>query len=147
MSKRAKMAKKTVVPPATEVDIEFRVTIKEVHTRTATLCDKRSDTFQFDFGHDFEAALAWQTGRPRRLDVIRLAAAGVASLLAIVEGVYLSPAIQKLHQDGAIRGHGDAGIALERLHAQAEALAKVELVALVLLFALIVVRMRASPRA
>lgn len=61
MSKRTKMAKKTVVPPATEVEIEFRVTIKEVHTRTATLCDKRSDTFQFDFGHDFEAALAWLT--------------------------------------------------------------------------------------
>lgn len=59
MGKRNKRRDVRPVPPATKVEIEFRVTIKELHSRTSTTCDKRSETFQFDFGHDFEAALAW----------------------------------------------------------------------------------------
>lgn len=59
MSKKLRNCKAEAANPATEVEVEFRVTIKEVHTRTSTICDKRSNTFTFDFGHDFEAARAW----------------------------------------------------------------------------------------
>ncbi|MCW0196812.1 hypothetical protein [Sphingopyxis sp.] len=59
MSKKLRNRKAAPVNPATEVEVEFRLTIKEVHTRTTTICDQRSNTFAFDFGHDFEAARAW----------------------------------------------------------------------------------------
>jgi hypothetical protein len=59
MSKKLRSRKTEVAIPVTEIEVEFRVTIKEVHARTSTICDKRSNTFTFDFGHDFEAARAW----------------------------------------------------------------------------------------
>lgn len=59
MSKKLRNRNAETANPATEVEVEFRVTIKEVHTRTNTVCDKRSNTFAFDFGHDFEGARAW----------------------------------------------------------------------------------------
>jgi hypothetical protein len=59
MSKKLRNRKAEAANSATEVEVEFRVTIKEVHTRTSTTCDKRAKTFNFDFWHDFEAARAW----------------------------------------------------------------------------------------
>jgi hypothetical protein len=47
------------VPQATEVEIEFHVTLKEVHCRTGTQCDKRSQNFSSSLEHDFELAAAW----------------------------------------------------------------------------------------
>lgn len=87
-----------------------------------------------------EAALAWRGGRATRIDLARAAGAVVAAALAIVEGTYLSPAIEALHRGGAVRGFGDAGLALERLHRQAEAAAKAELVLLLVVIALVVLR-------
>ncbi len=59
MSKKSLKWKFASAIPTTEIEIEFQITIKEVHTRTSKICDKRSNTFTFDFGHDFEAARAW----------------------------------------------------------------------------------------
>lgn len=59
MSKKPRNRKLAAVIPATEVEIEIRVVIREIHTRTTTICDKRVETHIFDFGHDFEAAREW----------------------------------------------------------------------------------------
>lgn len=45
--------------PKTEVEIEFKVTLTEVHSRTGTKLDRRHETFSCSLDHDFEAAAAW----------------------------------------------------------------------------------------
>lgn len=59
MGKRSKKREAVQTPQATELDIEFKVTIQEVHCRTGTLCDKRSQTFSFSLEQDFEKAADW----------------------------------------------------------------------------------------
>ena len=51
-----------------------------------------------------------------RLDAARLAAAVLAGAAAIVQGVWLSPAIEGLHRAGAMRGVGPLGQELDSLH-------------------------------
>ncbi len=65
---------------------------------------------------------------PNRLDAARLAAAALAGVCAIVQGLWLSPAIVSLHQGGAIRGLGDLGQELDRVHAWSERCGKAEAV-------------------
>jgi hypothetical protein len=89
-----------------------------------------------------EAGLAWRGGKATRLDLLRAGAAVLASALAMVEGLWLAPAIHGLHRAGAVRGLGESGLALERLHRHAEAVAKTEVVLLVALVVLVVVRVR-----
>ena len=81
-----------------------------------------------------EAILALRSGPMRGLDVARAAAVVLGAALAIGQGVWLSPAIDALHRSGAVRGLGDAGLALERTHRFAETSGKAQL--LLLLFAL-----------
>ena len=77
------------------------------------------------------------TRRPlARLDVLRAVVASLAAALAVVEAVAITPRISALHASGAIRGVGDAGRALDSIHHAAEALAKIELSALVVALAL-----------
>lgn len=59
MSKKNRNRHAISVRPATEVEIEFKVTLKEVHSRTGTQCDERRETFSFTLEHDFEIAAAW----------------------------------------------------------------------------------------
>lgn len=87
-----------------------------------------------------EAAFAWLGGRTTRLDLARGSAATVAAGLAIVGGAWLSPAIQALHEGGAIRGFGEAGAALETFHRRAESVAKAELVLVISVILLLVMR-------
>lgn len=87
-----------------------------------------------------EAALAVRGGRTTRVDVARGACLVVATGLAITIGAWLSPGIAQLHHGGAVRGLGDAGLVLERMHHLAESLAKAELVLLLAAFVLAVVR-------
>jgi uncharacterized membrane protein len=93
-----------------------------------------------------EAGLAFTTrgsgagGRTRRIDLVRGGATVLAALLAMIEGLHLAPAIQALHRDGAVRGFGDSGRELERLHRLAESAAKAELFLLLLAFVLLVLR-------
>ena len=65
-----------------------------------------------------------------RLDVGRGVAALLAAVLAIVDGVYLSPKIEALHRAGAIRGLNPLGRDLESAHSLAEASGKGQLVLL-----------------
>jgi hypothetical protein len=51
----------------------------------------------------------------------------VAAVAAIYSGIQVSPKIIALHVDGAIRGFGEAGMALEKLHRLAETLGKIEI--------------------
>jgi hypothetical protein len=69
----------------------------------------------------------------------RTALAVVAAAAGIYGGTRLSPAIVALHAAGAVRGFGVDGAELERLHGLAEAVAKVEVSAGLLLLALHVV--------
>jgi hypothetical protein len=64
-------------------------------------------------------------------DRIRAGASALASLLAVVEGASISPRIAALHAGGALRGLGDAGSHLARLHDVAEWCAKAEVVLLI----------------
>ena len=59
MSKVSSTRRTSKLPPATEVGVEIRITIKEVHSRTYTTCDKQSRSLHLDLGHDFEAASDW----------------------------------------------------------------------------------------
>ncbi len=72
----------------------------------------------------------------RRLDLARIAASGLASALAVWEGVSLSPRIEALHRSGAIRGLGSAGMELDRVHETARMVGQVELLLLVVVVAL-----------
>ncbi len=87
-----------------------------------------------------EAAFATRGGPVTRTDLARGACLVVATGLAIAIGAWLSPGITELHRGGAIRGLGDAGLALERMHRLAETLAKGELALLVAVFILSVAK-------
>ena len=54
------------------------------------------------------------------LDGARLVVAVLASGLAVVQGEWLSPAIEALHRAGAVRGVGDLGAQLDAKHHLAE---------------------------
>jgi hypothetical protein len=64
---------------------------------------------------------------------VRASASVLAAAAAVYEGVSLSPRIAALHAAGAIRGLGEAGIELARLHDRAELLGKTEAGLLLLL--------------
>jgi hypothetical protein len=92
-----------------------------------------------------EAAFAAATrtrerGKATRVDLVRAAALTIAAALAIVIGAWLSPGIAELHHAGAVRGLGEAGLALEKMHRLAESLAKLELALLVVVIALAIVK-------
>jgi uncharacterized membrane protein len=74
-----------------------------------------------------EAGFALRGGKITRLDLARAASVVVATGLAIAVGAWISPAIAELHRSGAVRGVGEGGQALARLHHLAEALAKGEI--------------------
>jgi uncharacterized membrane protein len=71
-----------------------------------------------------------------RVDLVRGALGIVAAGLAIYEALVVSPHIERLHLEGAIRGLGSAGLELDSVHHTAEALAKCELTLLVVILAL-----------
>lgn len=83
-----------------------------------------------------EAAFALRGGKVSRADLARGLCLVLAAALAITIGTWLSPGISDLHRSGAIRGIGEPGLALERLHHLAEALAKAEIVLLFASFVL-----------
>lgn len=87
-----------------------------------------------------EAAFALRGGKVTRLDLVRGLALVVAAGLAITIGAWLSPGIADLHHGGAIRGSGEAGMALERLHRLAETLAKSEMALVLVAFVLSVAK-------
>ena len=87
-----------------------------------------------------EAAFAMRGGRVTRADVARGLCLTGAAALAIAIGAWLSPGISDLHRAGAIRGLGEPGLALARLHHLAESLAKTEILLLVAGFALSVTK-------
>ena len=79
-------------------------------------------------------------------DGIRAGAAVLASLLAVFEGSYVSPRIAWLHMGGAIRGVGDPGLELSRLHDLAETCGKGEVLLLVVVVAAYVVALSRPAR-
>ncbi|MBX3188491.1 MAG: DUF4149 domain-containing protein [Labilithrix sp.] len=83
-----------------------------------------------------EVAFITRGGKVTRLDVARASLLTIAGLLAIAIGAWLSPGIAELHHAGAVRGLGDGGLALERLHRLAETFAKAQLFMLVVVTAL-----------
>lgn len=92
-----------------------------------------------------EAAFALRGGHVTRADLARAACLVVAAGLAIAIGAWLSPGITELHRAGAIRGLGDGGLALERMHHLAERLAKGELLLLLAVFILTIAKAARQP--
>lgn len=80
------------------------------------------------------------SSRVNRRGRARAGLLAAATGLASVGAAFLSPGIEALHRAGAIRGLGADGLALERLHAWAERLAKAELLLLVGVLSLIVLQ-------
>jgi len=64
--------------------------------------------------------------RPTMVERARGLCVIVAAVAAIYIGVDTSPKIMMLHAAGAVRGLGDSGLMLEKLHQLAEMLAKIE---------------------
>lgn len=87
-----------------------------------------------------EAASALRGGPSTRADVVRAGCLVAAAGLAIAIGAWLSPGIEALHRHGAVRGQGDAGLALARLHRLAERAAKGELTLLLAVVVLTVAK-------
>jgi uncharacterized membrane protein len=79
------------------------------------------------------------TKKLSRVDVVRGAALALAGLLALYEGLVVSPRVESLHRAGAIRGSGDLGMQLESAHSLAEAISKAETLFLVVFVFLYVV--------
>lgn len=59
MSKKQRKREPNESGSATEVEIQFTVVLKEIHSRTGTQCDERLETFSFTLEHDFVMAAAW----------------------------------------------------------------------------------------
>lgn len=91
-----------------------------------------------------DATLTRRSGPIRRLDLARGSALLVAGAAAIVEGSFISPTITGLHRAGAVRGLGEQGMALERMHRVAEATGKTELVLLAVVLVLLAAKLTAS---
>jgi hypothetical protein len=62
-----------------------------------------------------------------KLDIARASLVGAAAVLAIYGGVVVSPHIERLHVEGAVRGSGPLGLELDSVHHTAERIAKLEL--------------------
>jgi hypothetical protein len=77
-----------------------------------------------------EAARAMARVPFMRLDHVRAGLSIVAAAAAVYEGVAVSPRIAALHAAGVVRGLGDAGLELSRLHDTAERLGKTEVLVL-----------------
>ncbi|CAN5456901.1 hypothetical protein BH09MYX1_BH09MYX1_52260 [soil metagenome] len=72
-------------------------------------------------------AIAGRLAPPRRrVEQVRLVAVAIAGALALVQALWLSPTISDLHQQGAIRGLGPLGLALEVAHHRSELCGKSE---------------------
>ncbi len=81
-----------------------------------------------------------------RLDVARAGASALAAGVAVYEGTSVAPRIALLHAGGVMRGVGDAGLELARLHAVAETCGKTELLLLAVVVALHGVALGLAPR-
>lgn len=117
--------------------IVFRVVPAPGSADAMTLVFRRFDTVAITcavLALAAEAALARRGGRVTRTDLWRGGCLVVASVLAILVGAWLSPGIAALHQGGAIRGDGAAGLELERLHRIAETCGKAQLALLAVAF-------------
>jgi hypothetical protein len=79
-----------------------------------------------------------------RRDMVRGALVVAAATLAIVEATTISPHIERLHREGAVRGLGAAGLELDAVHHLAERLAKGELWILAVVLVLHAFRARPS---
>jgi hypothetical protein len=82
-----------------------------------------------------EATRSLARVRFERVDHLRAGASVLAAALAVFEGVRVSPRIAALHAGGAVRGLGDAGMELARLHDLAELCGKSEVVLLAVVVA------------
>jgi hypothetical protein len=97
-----------------------------------------------------EAGHAILRARPiTRLDMARAALVALAAGLAVYVAGVITPHIVALHQSGAVRGSGPAGLELDAVHHTAETLAKLELDMLAVALALFAFRPAApvAPRA
>jgi hypothetical protein len=79
-----------------------------------------------------------------RRDVARGALGVAAAALAIAQATVVSPHIERLHREGAVRGLGAAGLELDQVHHLAESLAKTELTLLLVVLVLHAFRGRES---
>jgi hypothetical protein len=84
-----------------------------------------------------EAALARTapTGRPL-FDRLRLGATLAALGMALLTALVVAPGIADLHAHGAVRGLGEGGLALDRLHDQARGLGQAQALLLLLVIGL-----------
>lgn len=86
-------------------------------------------------------AVAGRVAPPRsRLETARLVFGALAGALAVVQASWLSPAIADLHAQGAIRGLGPLGEALEVIHHRSELCGKTEVLFLVGFLVLVAAR-------
>lgn len=90
-------------------------------------------------------AVAGRLAPPRStLEMVRVVFGALAGALAVVQASWLSPAIADLHAQGAIRGLGPLGEALEVMHHRSELCGKTEAFFLVGFLVLVAVRRGAN---
>lgn len=123
--------------------IVFRVVPLPASADAMTLVFRRFDTVAITCAAVAlvaEAAFALRGGKVTKLDLARAASVVGAAALAIAVGAWISPAIAELHRTGAVRGIGEGGLALARLHHRAEALSKAEVIFLLAAYVLSVTK-------
>jgi hypothetical protein len=85
---------------------------------------------------------------PSRWRWLRRGSVLVSAVLCMVQLFWIAPSIAQLHAAGALRGVGEAGLLLERVHRIAEGLGKLQVLSLAVAMALLVTdaRPRCSAR-
>jgi hypothetical protein len=122
--------------------VVFRVVSYPANADAMTLVFRRFDLVAMGAGATMLATEAVRLAlgvRFARSDRGRAAATVLAACLAAYEGTRVSPRIAALHAGGAIRGLGERGVELARLHDLAETLGKLQLALLVAVIALHVI--------
>jgi len=128
-----------IVLGAVVAPIVFSVVPLPTSADAMTLVFRRFDAIAVTSAAIVLACEVWRVkvaGKLRRLEIARGVALAIAGLLALFEGIAVSPRVEALHRAGAIRGVGDLGAQLEAAHKLAESVSKAEALFVVVFAAL-----------
>jgi hypothetical protein len=125
--------------------IVFSIVPAPVNADAMTLVFRRFDVIAISSAAVVLFCEIWRsriTTELSRVDIARGVSLIGAGLLALYEGMIISPRVESLHRGGAVRGVGELGMQLESAHKAAEFVSKLEAFVLLVFILLYVVTSR-----